>query len=128
MALTRVLGCNGPQGGHRQMKQTMNATPSGRVDQEALVPVQRAWNAWRVAHARLRDLEDVHWFQPPGAPRLLLHAYLSAASIVTGSLVDASEASHLPERLLVCVIKCHTTPATYSTLATRADSSPLKRV
>jgi hypothetical protein len=110
------------------MKQSMNATLPRSVDQEALVPVQQAWNGWRIAHARLRDLEDIHWFQPPGAPRLLLHAYLSAASIVAGSLVDAGEAAQLPERLLVCVIKCHTTPATYSTLATRADSSPLKRV
>src|SRR5262249_52782636 len=41
-----------------------------------LVPVRCAWNAWRTAEVRLTDLHDIHWFQPPGAPRPLVHAYV----------------------------------------------------
>ena len=92
---------------------------------EMLVPVQREWYGWRLGQARLCDLEDVHWFQPAGAPRSLLHAYVSSSKIVSGDLVDPADGGALPPRLLVCVLKSHAAPATYGALATRAtDKQP----
>jgi hypothetical protein len=93
---------------HQQLKPV--TTPD-----EALVPVQREWSDWRVAQARMCDLEDVHWFQPPNAPRDLIHAYVRSETLVSGFLGDA-QANELPERILVCVIKRHTTPETYAAL------------
>jgi hypothetical protein len=94
------------------------------VIEEALIPVQREWNGWRLAEVRFKDLQDVHWFQPPGAPRALLHGYVAPATVVSGDLVEPAAASPAPvDRLLVCVIKCHTAAPIYTALAARADQA-----
>ena len=41
-----------------------------------LIRVQSEWNGWRHAEVHLRDLQNVHWFQPGPAPRPLLHGYI----------------------------------------------------
>ena len=46
------------------------------ADTGMLVPVRCAWNAWQTVEVRLEDLQNVHWYQPPGAPRPMLHAYV----------------------------------------------------
>ena len=92
------------------------------VTEETLIPVQREWNGWRLAEVRIKDLQDVHWFQPPGAPRALLHGYVSPSTVVSGDLVQSS-GDEAADRLLVCVIKCHTAAPIYTALAARADQA-----
>ena len=89
---------------------------------DVLVPVQRQWDSWKTAEARLCDLDEVHWFQPPGAPRALLHAYVNRSVLTAGTLTDEINES-TPQRLLVCVLKCHIPAAAYSALSDRADQS-----
>lgn len=93
-----------------------------RADASTLVIVQREWDGWRTAQVRLGDLEDVHWFQPPRAPRALIHAYVTCSSIVSGELPHECRPDAHPHRLLVCVIKTHTAPWIYDELASRANS------
>jgi len=69
-----------------------------------LVPVRCAWNAWRTAEVRLTDLHDIHWFQPPGAPRPLVHAYVDCTK-THGEITHDCRTTPPPHRLLVCVIK-----------------------
>jgi hypothetical protein len=91
---------------------------------DMLIRVQSDWNGWRSATLRLRDLEDVHWFQPARAPRALLHGYVSCVRLAADrSLHDCDRAS-APHRLLVCVLKRPTMPAAYSVLTRRADERP----
>ena len=82
------------------------------------------WNGFRVADVRLGDFQDVHWFQPSGAPRLMLHGYISCASIVRGAIPHACTSADAPHRLLVCVLKRHTLPSVYLELAQRAIGLP----
>ena len=89
---------------------------------DTLIPVQREWNGWRLAEVRFKDLQDVHWFQPPGAPRALLHGYVSPATVVSGDLVEQRQ-QEATDRLLVCVIKCHMAAPIYTALAARADQA-----
>lgn len=89
---------------------------------ETLIPVQREWDGWRLAEVRFKDLQDVHWFQPPGAPRPLLHGWVSPSTVVSGDLVE-QPGGQPPDRLLVCVIKCHTAAPIYTALAARADQA-----
>jgi hypothetical protein len=86
-----------------------------------LIRVQREWNGWRSAQVRLDHLHDVHWFQPDRAPRQLVHGYVSCASIVDGDIPHECSLTQGPHRLLVCVLKRHTTPGAYAELARRAD-------
>lgn len=92
------------------------------VNDEVLVPVQCGWDNWRLAEVRLKDLEDVHWFQPPGAPRALVHGYVAPSTVVSGTLT-AQPADDPPGRVLVCVIKSHTAAPIYTALATRANQA-----
>ena len=87
---------------------------------QALVPVLRSWNGWRTAQARAEDLEDIHWFQPLGAPKDLLHAYVSPSKLVSGSLSEIIDEAASPERMLVCVLKSHTSGTVWMALANRA--------
>ena len=87
---------------------------------EPLISIQREWNGWRTAQVRLSALQSVHWFQPSGAPRPLLHGYVSCEQIVAGEVPH--ECAGAPNhRLLVCVLKSHTAGAIYAALAHRAD-------
>jgi hypothetical protein len=52
----------------------------------ALVVVQRYWSDWRTAMVRLADLENIHWSQPSGAPRPLIHASVCCDKIVSGEI------------------------------------------
>jgi hypothetical protein len=89
-----------------------------RLDQ--LVVVQGEWNGWRTAVVHAVDLESPHWLQPAGAPRPLLHAYVPCTAIVSGEV--AHDCGSAPHRLHVCVLKKHTAPAMFETLARMADT------
>ena len=53
---------------------------------DLLIRVQSEWKGWRNAEVRLRDLQNVHWFQPVQAPQPLVHGYISCTSIVAGEM------------------------------------------
>ena len=86
------------------------------------VEVIAGWNGWRTAQVRLRDLENVHWFQPTGAPRPILHAYVRCTSLSSGELGHDCAATEGPHRLLLCILKSHTPVNTYRELAARAEA------
>src|SRR5688572_13991907 len=88
-------------------------------DTTLLVPVQLQWDGWRTAEVPLAALHDIHWFQPPGAPRPMVHAYVSAATLpdTAPPLRHAGETTQL---LRVCVLKHHTPSTVYDTLSKQA--------
>jgi hypothetical protein len=89
-----------------------------------LVVVHSAWNGWRTAWIRLADLDDIHWSQPIGAPRSLMHASILCSAIVFGSLPHpclASPAPHkAPHKLRICILKSHNDPSVFEELSRRA--------
>ena len=88
---------------------------------DALVIVQQQWNGWRTATTRLRDLEQVQWKQPAGAPRPLIHAHVRCDRIVSGQLPhDCSSSTH-PHEVMICVLKSHTAVDVFDALVRRAD-------
>jgi hypothetical protein len=103
---------------------TSHAAVSATVAQrpDILVVVQRDWNGWKKAMAPLTALEGVHWHQPAGAPRPLIHAYVNCDAIVSGD-VPHDCVEHTSHRLLVCVIKCHTAPSVFDQLVARANAA-----
>jgi hypothetical protein len=91
--------------------------------QSALVVVQRAWSEWRTALVRVNDLEDVHWFRPAGAVRPLIHGYVWCDKIVSGRLSFDCSKSPCPHRVLVCLLRSHTTGCVFDELARRANAA-----
>jgi hypothetical protein len=86
-----------------------------------LVVVQGEWNGWRTAVARLVDLEQVHWLQPKGAPRRLIHAYVPCTKLQSGDVAHECHERSAPHRLLVCILKCHTAHSIFEALSRAAD-------
>lgn len=95
-----------------------------QVHDETLTRVHREWNGCRTAEVHLGHLENIHWFQPSGAPRPLAHGYISCADIVTGDIPHECERASAPHQLLVCMLKRHTAPWVYREIARRADEHP----
>jgi hypothetical protein len=95
------------------------------VHDDLLVCVQREWNGWRTGQVRLHDLQDIHWFQPSGAPRRLAHGYIACTNIVAGALPHDCERASAPHRLLVCILKSHTGTSLYAEIARRADEQQM---
>ena len=96
--------------------------------QTALVVVQRAWSEWRTALVRVSDLEDVHWFRPAGAVRPLIHAYVWCDRVVSGRLSHDCTKSPCPHRVLVCLLKSHTTGCVFEELSRRANAPETQRL
>ena len=88
-----------------------------------LVVVQRDWNGWRTATVPLTDLEDVHWWQPPGAYRPLIHAYVWCDRLMIGGALHGCNPDSPPHRLRVCVLKAHAVPGTFAELSRRASAA-----
>ena len=89
----------------------------------ALVTVQCDWNGWRTALVRATDLEDLHWSQPPGAPRALLHARVRCDRVLSGALPHDCAPGMAAHDLLVCILKCRTAVGVYDAL-TRFAGTP----
>jgi hypothetical protein len=51
----------------------------------------------------------------------MVHAYVLCTDIVNGRIPHDCDDRSAPHRLLVCVLKKHTTPSSYAELARRAD-------
>ena len=90
---------------------------------DAEVVVQLDWRDWRTASVRLRDLEDVHWHQPAGAPRALIHAYVWCTRFVRGGVLhDCCGGGVTPHRLHVCALRSHAAAGVYADLLLRAET------
>jgi hypothetical protein len=117
MSLTRLQPWQSPRWG----------APGGRSglaadsDHATTVLVQRQWNGWRTTSVRLSDLHDIHWFQPPHAPRPLIHAYVWCTNVAPRDFPHDCVPASAPHRVQVCVLKIHTPPTIYSDLVRRAD-------
>jgi hypothetical protein len=85
------------------------------ADTGMLVPVRCAWNAWQTVEVHLEDLQNVHWYQPQGAPRPMLHAYVDCTK-TDGRIAHDCRSTPGPHRLLVCVLKRQATPPAYNAL------------
>jgi hypothetical protein len=94
-----------------------------RTPNEPLISIQREWNGWRTAQVRLSALESIHWHQPSGAPKPLLHGYVSCEEILAGDIEHQCQGQP-HHRLLVCILKSHTCCSIYETLANRANEQP----
>ena len=90
---------------------------------DVLVVVQRDWNGWRKAMAPVTALQGVHWRQPAGAPRPLIHAYVTCDALVSGDVPHECAGGGTPHRLLVCVLKCHTAASVFESLVAKADGA-----
>jgi hypothetical protein len=88
-----------------------------------LVVVQQEWNGWRKAMAPLYALEGVHWHQPHGAPKPLIHAWVPCSALQSGDIPHDCAQAPSPHRLLVCVLKCHTGAAAFDALVALADAN-----
>ena len=93
------------------------------AEYDTLIVVQREWSGWRTGMVPLGNLKEIRWFQPTGAPRPLIHAYVSCTDIHSGDLQHDCELTSAPHRLLVCVLKSHTAPSVFNELARRASRS-----
>jgi hypothetical protein len=93
----------------------------------AIVAVQTAWNGWRTAMVHVADLEGIHWLQPPGAPRPLLHAIVSCDRVISGEVEHPCHDTPAPHRLLVCLLKCHLSSTVFDQLASRASNQIANR-
>jgi hypothetical protein len=86
------------------------------------VSVTAGWNDWRSAMVRFADLRDIHWHQPKGAPHPLIHAYVSAAHVVSGDLSHPCDDASVPHHIRACILKSHNMPAVYEELTRTADA------
>ncbi len=91
------------------------------------VSLTTGWNDWHWANAPLAALRDVHWRQPAGAPRPIVHAYISCSAVTDGELSHRCAAASRPHDVLVCVLRRHNLPAAYTALARQADLARVLR-
>jgi hypothetical protein len=87
---------------------------------ETLVAVRGEWDGWRAADVEARNLTELHWSQPPGAPRAIVHGFIRCSDIVRGDLPHGCERTAGPHRLLVCILKRHNPPSVYAAIERRA--------
>jgi hypothetical protein len=95
--------------------------------EDVAISVCAEWNDWRSTHVRLGNLRDAHWHQPHGAPRPLLHAYVSCTDIGSGDLSHTCDVSSAPHLVRVCLLKGHNVPSAYAEVARRADRTGTAR-
>jgi hypothetical protein len=88
---------------------------------EILIRVHSRWDDWRTADVRLEDLQDVQWLQPAGAPHEIMHGYISCSNVRNGNIPHDCARRSAPHRLVVCILKRHTSPLVYATLVRQAD-------
>ena len=84
------------------------------------ISVRLHWDSWQAVNVAVEDLEEIHWAQPSGGPRELLHGYVSCARISPGALPHDCKPSDGPHKLLVCILKGHTPAIVYAELECRA--------
>jgi len=102
----------GGGGGYQENPMTANCA--------TVVQVRDAWRGWRTAEVQVEDLQRIHWFQPPGAPRSIVHAYVKCTNL-RGDIPHhcTSGGQH---RVRVCILKRCVAPSVHAELARRADA------
>jgi len=98
----------------------------GSPREQTLVVVQQEWNGWRTAMVRLSDLEGIHWLQPAGAVRRLIHAQVGCDRIISGEIQHNCLETPALHCLHAWVLKSHTAPPIFEELSRRADA-PVER-
>jgi hypothetical protein len=93
------------------------------VTVETRIHVRDTWNGWLGAEVRVDDLKDVHWSQPAGAPRPILHGYVLCTQM-HGRIPHECDAADRPHWLLVCVLRHCVSPSAYAELVRRASLRP----
>src|SRR3954468_10602170 len=91
--------------------------------EDAIVAVQTEWNGWRTAMVHVSDLQDIHWAQPPGAPRPLLHATESCDRVASGEILRLCKQMPLSRLLRVCLLRCHLPTSVFERLAALVDAA-----
>ena len=66
-----------------------------------VIRVQREWNGWEIVDVPIDELRNIHWFQPVGAPRPMVHGFLADVR--------------------VCILKKHNPPDLYQEVQEKAD-------
>jgi hypothetical protein len=87
---------------------------------DEFVNVHSAWDGWRAANVRVADLRGVHWHRPSFAPTSILHGYVDCTDVVSGALPHDCDPASRPHRLLVCILRRHTSVPVYLEVAGRA--------
>jgi hypothetical protein len=87
-----------------------------------LIRVHGAWDGWRHAEVRLRDLQIIHWLQPERAPQRLLHGYVLCSGITAGDIPHDCGALK-PRTHCSSASSSDNTPSVYVELARRADTA-----
>jgi hypothetical protein len=100
--------------------------PAFEFDPGTRVMVQRQWDGWRITSIPLSDLHEIHWDQPPHAPRPLIHAYVWCPSVDPRDFPHDCVPATAPHRVQVCILKIHTPTAVYAELVKRADRTTQK--
>lgn len=97
---------------------------------DRLVVVRGEWNGWRTAMVRGSDLRDAHHWQPPGAPRPLLHATVRCDAIISGDIAHECDAQSAPHEVLVCLLKRDVPAAVFDSLCLSDDArgAQLRRI
>ena len=98
-----------------------------RAQDEMLIRVQREWDGWRTAEVRLGNLQNIHWLQPSRAPHPIVHGYILCTDIVSGNIPHDCDRTPPPHRLLVCVLKRHSSASAHAEIARRADEQQALR-
>jgi hypothetical protein len=122
MALTRLQPAQNPLWGTSR-SHTQLPVDSGY---DTRILVQRQWDGWRTTTVRLSDLHDIHWHQPPHAPRPLVHAYVWCSNVSPRDFPHDCVPASAPHRVRVCILKIHTPPTLYAELVRRADDQMMK--
>lgn len=91
------------------------------VPDDIRITVLHEWNGSQQAFARLSDLQDFHHFQPHGAPKPLMHAYVLCSNLTGDDFPHHCDRTRAPHRLLVCILKSHSTGRVYAEMARRAS-------
>ena len=89
------------------------------VDGRTLVKVRGGWTDWHSALVPVDALQELHWCQPLGAPRPIMHAYLLCTDVVDGGIPHDCDRSAAPHRLLVCILRHDITPDVHTCLVRR---------
>ena len=87
---------------------------------ELRIRVHDRWDGWRTAEIRLKDIQEVHWFQPNGAPRPFLHGFVLCSDVVNGNLLHECRDDSRPHRLHVCILKSHAVTSAFVQLSRTA--------
>lgn len=90
---------------------------------ETVVRVRSGWDSWQAADIGIDSLRGVHWRQPLGAPRPIIHASVDCTDTLARALPHDCSRADGAHRVLVCVLKHDCIGPVYRELAAMADAA-----